>query len=148
MKISGNYKLDNVPQERAYALLQDPDVLVKCMPGADEMVKTGEDEYQIKMKLLIASLSGKFDGKVKLTEPNPPHSFRMRVDGNGKIGWMKGEGVINLSADGVGTNLAYDGDVQLGGTIAAVGQRLVDTTSRMMLKRFFDKLSEIAQTVS
>ena len=66
------------------------------MPGADQMVKTGEDEYQIKMKLLIASLSGKFEGKVKLTEPNPPHSFRMRVDGNGKIGFMKGEGVIDL----------------------------------------------------
>ena len=57
----------------------------------------------------------------------------------------EGEGAINLTPDGAGTNLAYDGDVQLGGTIAAVGQRLVDTTSRMMLKRFFDKLQEIAK---
>jgi carbon monoxide dehydrogenase subunit G len=145
MKISGTYKLDNTTPERAYALLQDPDVLARCMPGAEAMVKTGEGEYEIKMKLLIASLSGKFDGKVKLTEPNPPHSFHMRVDGTGKIGFMKGEGAINLTPDGTGTNLAYDGDVQLGGTIAAVGQRLVDTTSRMMLKRFFDKLSEIAK---
>ena len=91
MKISGAYRLDDITPERAYSLLQDPDVLAKCMPGCDEMVKTGDDEYQIKMKLLIASLSGKFDGKVKLTDPNPPSSFRMRVDGNGKIGWMKGK---------------------------------------------------------
>lgn len=144
MKISGTYKLENATPEKAYALLQDPGVLAKCMPGAEEMVKTGDDEYQIKMKLLIASLSGKFDGKVKLSDPNPPNSFRMRVDGNGKVGWMKGEGTINLSPEGTATNLAYDGDVHLGGTIAAVGQRLVDTTSRMMLKRFFDKLQEIA----
>ena len=98
MKISGTYKLDNTTPERAYALLQDPDVLARCMPGAEAMVKTGEGEYEIKMKLLIASLSGKFDGKVKLTEPNPPHSFHMRVDGTGKIGFMKGEGAINRSS--------------------------------------------------
>lgn len=143
MKISGTYRLETTP-EHAYALLQDPEVLARCMPGCDEMVKTGEGEYKIRMKLLIASLSGLFEGKVKLTDPDPPRSFRMRVDGSGKVGFMKGEGLITLSPDGSGTQLAYDGDVQLGGTIAAVGQRLVDTTSRMMLKRFFDKLAEIA----
>jgi carbon monoxide dehydrogenase subunit G len=58
---------------------------------------------------------------------------------------MKGEGAIALSPIESGTQISYEGDVQLGGTIAAVGQRLVDTTSRMMLKRFFDKLSEIAK---
>jgi carbon monoxide dehydrogenase subunit G len=145
MKVSGTYQLDTTP-ERAYALLQDPEVLAKCMPGCDQMVKTGEDEYTMKMKMLIASVSGQFEGKVKLTEPNPPHSFRMHVDGSGKIGFMKGEGAIALAPKDSGTELTYDGDVRLGGTIAAVGQRLVDTTSRMMLKRFFDKLSEIIRT--
>jgi carbon monoxide dehydrogenase subunit G len=145
MKISGTYQLETTP-ERAYALLQDPEVLAKCMPGCDQMIKTGEDEYSMKMKMLIASVSGQFEGKVKLSEPNPPHSFRMRVDGAGKIGFVKGDGAIVLTPAGTGTQIAYEGDVQLGGTIAAVGQRLVDTTSRMMLKRFFDKLSEIAKS--
>lgn len=147
MKIAGTYKLDT-SQERAYELLQDPDVLARCMPGCDSMVKTGQDEYAMRMKLLIASLSGQFEGKVKLTDHEPPNRFRMRVDGSGKIGFMKGEGLIVLSPDGDGTLLTYDGDVQLGGTMAAVGQRLVDTTSRMMLKRFFDKLSQEAKTTS
>lgn len=144
MKISGTYKLAAPPQ-RVYELLQDPDVLARCTPGCDKLIKTGEGEYDMRMKLLIASLSGLFEGKIKLTDPEPPHRFRIRVDGSGKVGFMKGEGLISLTPDGAGTLLAYEGDVQLGGTIGAVGQRLVDTTSRMMLKRFFDKLSEISE---
>jgi uncharacterized protein len=147
MKIAGTYKLDTPPQ-RAYDLLQDPAVLARCMPGCDSMEKTGEDEYAMRMKLLVASLSGNFEGKVKLMDKEPPHRFRMRVDGSGKIGFMKGEGAIALSPDGEGTLLTYDGDVNLGGTMAAVGQRLVDTTSKMMLKRFFEKLSQEAKGTS
>lgn len=147
MKLSGTYKL-GTPQQRAYELLQDPEVLARCMPGCDKLEKTGEDEYAMRMKLLVASLSGLFEGKVKLTDKEPPDRFRMRVDGSGKIGFMKGEGVIALSPDGDGTLLTYEGDVNLGGTMAAVGQRLVDTTSKMMLKRFFEKLSQEAKAAS
>lgn len=148
MKISGTYTLENTPPERAFDLLQDPEVLSKCIPGADSLVKTGEGEYTMRMKLLIASLSGQFEGKVKLQDLDPPRQFRMRVEGTGKIGFLKGEGLIKLTPEGTGTLLNYEGDVQLGGTLAAVGQRLVDTTSKMMLKRFFDKLSQVAQTPS
>ena len=144
MKIAGSYKLAAASPDRTYALLQDPDVLARCMPGCDSLVKTGEDEYQMRMKLLIASLSGQFEGKVKLTDHDPPNQFRMRVDGSGKVGFVKGEGLITLSPDGPGTLLTYDGDAQLGGTMAAVGQRMIDTTSKMMLKRFFDNLSKVA----
>jgi hypothetical protein len=147
MKITGTYKLE-APQERAYDLLQDPEVLARCMPGCDSLVKTGEDEYSMRMKLLVASLNGLFDGKVKLADQERPNRFRMHVNGSGKVGFMKGEGVIALSPEGEGTLLSYDGDVQLGGSLAAVGQRMVDTTSKMMLKRFFDKLSQEAKTTS
>ena len=145
MKLSGTYTLD-APQDRTFALLQDPEVLAQCMPGCDRLEKTGEGEYEMRMKLLIASLSGLFDGKVRLTDSEPPERFRMHVDGNGKIGFMKGDGVIALAPAEKGTEIRYEGEVQLGGTIAAVGQRLVDTTSKMILKRFFDKLSTIART--
>lgn len=144
MKLSGTYQVD-APPERVWALLQDPAILSQCMPGADQLVKTGENEYQMKMKLLISSISGSFEGKVKLTDQEPPHRYRMLVEGSGKIGHMKGEGAIALAPKDAGTQLNYDGDVQLGGTIAAIGSRLVDTTSKMMLKRFFDKLNSIAK---
>ncbi len=141
MKIAGKYPLD-VPQERAYALLQDPDVLARCMPGCDALVKTGDGEYQMRMKLMLASMSGLFEGKIYLTDQNPPDSFRMRVEGKGKVGFMNGTGLVTLTPGEVN----YDGDVNIGGAIAAVGQRLIDTTSKMMIKRFFDKLSEIARS--
>jgi carbon monoxide dehydrogenase subunit G len=143
LKVSGAYQLP-VSRERAYELLQDPDVLARAMPGCDGLEKIGENEYAMKMKLAMATVSGLFAGKVTIADQNPPQSFRLVVEGSGKIGFMKGEGKLDLVPSESGTTISYDGDVQVGGTIAAVGQRLLDTTSRMMIKRFFDKLGEIA----
>ena len=111
------------------------------MPGCEELVKIGEDEYSMKMKMAMASLSGAFDGKVRITEQSPPNSFKLAVEGTGKIGFMKGQGVLTFTAKDQGTEVSYEGDVQVGGTIAAVGQRLIDATSKMMIKRFFDKVA-------
>jgi carbon monoxide dehydrogenase subunit G len=141
LKISGAYTLPVEP-DRAYVLLQDPEILGKCMPGCDSLVRTAEHEYQMKMKMVIASLSGNFDGRVRIADHVPPTSFRLIVEGSGKIGFLKGNGLLHLSAaPGGGTEVRYEGDASVGGTIAAVGQRLVDTTARMMIKRFFDKLA-------
>jgi len=140
MKVSGAYPL-GVPQERAYALLQDPVVLAKCMPGCEGLDKIAENEYAMRMKMVLASISGQFTGKVKIGEPNPPNSFRLIVEGAGKIGFMKGDGFLTLTPEGTGTSVQFDGDVQVGGTMASVGQRLLDTTARMLIKRFFDKLA-------
>jgi carbon monoxide dehydrogenase subunit G len=101
----------------------------------------GEHEYHMKMKMVLASISGLFDGKVRITDQNAPTSFRLIVDGTGKIGFMRGDGLLTLTAVESGTNVQYDGTVEVGGTIAAVGQRLLDATAKMIIKRFFDKLS-------
>jgi len=140
VKIVGAYRIA-VPPDRIYMLLQDPEVLGKSMPGCDALERIGDGEYHMKMKMALASISGLFDGKVRIADQNPPTSFRLSVDGAGKIGFMKGDGLLTLSAVDGGTNVAYDGTVEVGGTIAAVGQRLIDTTAKMIIKRFFDKLS-------
>jgi carbon monoxide dehydrogenase subunit G len=121
--------------------MQDPDVLARAIPGCENLEKSGDGEYRIKMKMALASLSGAFDGKVRLTDSVPPVSFRMIVEGSGKIGFMKGEGLLSLAPKDDGTEVSFDGDVRIGGTIAAVGQRLIDTTARMLIKRFFEKLA-------
>lgn len=131
------------PPERAYAMLLDPAVLAKAIPGCESLEKIGEDEYKMKMKMALAAVSGAFDGKVKITDKNPPSSFRMEVEGAGKIGFVKGGGVLTLAPAAEGTTVTFDGDVQVGGTIAAVGQRLIDTTAKMMIKKFFDRLAEV-----
>jgi uncharacterized protein len=130
------------PRERAYALLQDPSVLARCIPGCEGLDRIGENEYAMRMKMSLASISGKFEGKVRLTDTNPPDSFRMLVDGAGKIGFLKGDGVLTLAPQEGGAGIVFSGEVQVGGTIANVGQRLVETTARMLIKRFFDNLAK------
>jgi carbon monoxide dehydrogenase subunit G len=121
--------------------MQDPVVLAACMPGCESLDTIGEDEYRMKMKMAMASLSGAFDGKVWIADKNPPNSFRLIVEGSGKLGFLKGAGLLHFAPSAEGTNVAYEGDVQVGGTIAAVGQRLIDGTAKMMIKKFFEKLA-------
>jgi carbon monoxide dehydrogenase subunit G len=140
VKISGTYTLP-LAQERAYAVMQNPEMLARAIPGCESLEKVGPDEYRMKMKMALASLSGAFEGKVRITEQTPPNSFRLVVEGTGRIGFVKGDGLLNLTpAEGGGTEVAYEGDAQVGGTIAAVGQRLIDGTAKTMIKKFFDKL--------
>ena len=140
MKIAGEYLIP-LPPERAYTILQDPDVLARAMPGCEALERIGENEYHMKMKMVLASMSGLFDGKVRIAEPEPFTRFRLLVDGSGKIGFMKGDGLLTLTPVDGGTSVGYDGSVEVGGTIAGVGQRLLDTTSKMLIKRFFKKLA-------
>ena len=143
MKIAGAHVVP-FPPEQAYALLQDPVALAKAMPGCDALERIGDGEYHMKMKMMLASMSGLFDGKVRIADPNPFSHFRLVVDGAGKIGFLKGDGLLTLSPVDGGTNVEYDGSVEIGGTIAAVGQRLLDTTARMIIRRFFETLSKEA----
>ncbi len=140
MKISGSAQLP-FPVERTWELMQDPVVLARAIPGCEGLDRTGEGEYRMKMKMMLASFSGAFEGKVRLADLQAPSSFRMVVEGSGKIGFMKGDGALRLTAKDGGTEVSYEGDAQIGGTMAAVGQRLIDTTAKMLIKRFFEKIA-------
>lgn len=147
MRISGSYSLP-LPQERAYQLLQDPEVLAKAMPGCERLEKIAENEYRMKMKIVLASLAGNFDSKVKIADQTPPSSFRLLVEGSGRPGFLRGDGLLRLAPSSAGTEVSYDGEVQVGGTIAAVGQRLLDGTAKMLIRKFFEALSQAAAAAS
>ena len=140
MKIAGSYQLA-MPPDQAFAMLQDPVVLARAMPGCESLEKIGDGEYAMKMKMVLAAVSGRFEGKVRIADSDPPRQFRLIVEGSGKIGFMKGDGLLTLSPAEAGANVAYDGEVHVGGTIASVGQRLIDSTSKMLIKRFFENLT-------
>ena len=140
MKISGASRVA-MPRDRAYALLQDPAVLARCMPGCEGLDKIAENEYAMRMKMVLAAVSGRFEGKVRISEAIAPEQFHLHVDGSGKIGFMKGDGLLKLTETEGATDVAYEGEVSVGGTIASVGQRLIDSTAKMLIKRFFDKLA-------
>jgi len=124
--------------------MQDPEILARAIPGCESLEKIGPDEYRMKMKMALASLSGAFEGKVRITEQTPPESFRLVVEGSGRVGFVKGDGLLKLRPVESGAEVSYEGEAQVGGTMAAVGQRLIDGTAKMMIKKFFDKLAAVA----
>lgn len=126
-------------------MMQDPAILAKAIPGCGALEKTGEGEYKLKLKVILASLGGDFEGQVRLTDPHPPSSFRMLVEGTGKLGFLKGEGTLKLAAVPEGTEAGYDGDVQIGGKMAGVGNRMIDATAKLLIKRFFHKIGKLAK---
>jgi len=111
------------------------------MPGCDHLDRIGDDEYEMKMKVAISSVKGLFGGKVRLADQSPPDSFRLLVEGSGKVGFLKGEGLLTLAPGDTVTEVTYEGDVQVGGMIAGVGQRLLDVTAKLIIKRFFEKFT-------
>ena len=146
MRIEGSYSLPGTP-ETVYASLVDPVLLADCLPGCQQLVAAGEGVYNMKMKIALAALSGDFVGRIAVEDPVPPTSYRLRVEGTGRIGFLNGLGELRLTpGDNNTTLVSYHGDVNTGGTIAAVGQRLLDTTARMMIRRFFDKLESLLRT--
>lgn len=142
MKIEGEYKFA-APRQKVWNALLDPEILAGTLPGCEALERAGPDEYKMKMKLAMAGVQGLFDGSVKLTDQQPPDSYRLEVKGSGKIGFVNGAGRLELAdAEDESTLVRYSGDVKVGGMIAAVGQRLMDMTAKMMIKSFFVSLGK------
>jgi carbon monoxide dehydrogenase subunit G len=101
------------------------------------MEATGPDQYRVTLTVGIAAVKGKYAGSVTLSEKEPPQRFKMQVEGKGTGGFMQGAGLLELSEDPAGTKVTYQGDVQVGGPIASVGQRLLDGAAKMIVGQFF-----------
>ncbi|MHB8539866.1 MAG: CoxG family protein [Candidatus Acidiferrales bacterium] len=137
MKVQGTASLP-AKREDVWDLLTDPDRLAKCLPGAERLEPDGPDRYKVAMKFGIAAFSGKFQGSVELAEKKPPESLKMRVEGRGVPGFMKGEGTISLREKSGATEVKYEGEAQVGGVIASVGQRMIEAASKKIMQQFFD----------
>jgi uncharacterized protein len=144
MKIEGTHEL-RAPRERVYAALLDPTVLARCIPGCERLEETGAHTYAATLRTGVGAIKGLFTGNVRLEELRPPEHYRLVVDGKGQAGFLKGAGALALSEhDGV-TVIKYVGDVQVGGTIASVGQRMIQGAAKMMAAQFFTALEAEAQ---
>jgi uncharacterized protein len=145
MKIEGTHQLQ-APRARVYECLTDPQVLQRCIPGCERLEKTGENSYAAAIRAGVGTIKGVFAGTVKLDDMRPPEHYRIVVEGKGTPGFMKGTGVLDLAAQGETTTIKYTGDLQVGGTIASVGQRMIQGTAKMMASQFFLALEAEAKT--
>jgi carbon monoxide dehydrogenase subunit G len=142
MKIEGTREIP-APRDKVWAAFLDPAVLSKAIPGCDALEEVGPGEYKAVMKIGVGAIKGTFEGKVRLTDLQPPDRYRMLVEGKGGPGFVRGEATMSLSDAAEGTQVAYDADVQVGGLIASVGQRMLGGVSKMMLDQFFGRMTEL-----
>ncbi len=139
MNIEATYEM-KAPRERVYAALIDPEVLRHAIPGCESLEKTGDGLYTATMKAGIGAIKGTFKGEVRLEDMRPPEHYRIVVQGKGAMGFAKGSADFDLEDKDGGTLIRYSGEMQIGGSIAGVGQRMVQGAAKMMASQFFVKL--------
>lgn len=143
MKVSGSATVRGHIDE-VWARLRDPQVLVRTIPGCQRLETTGEDEYRMTVTAGVASIKGTYLGTVRLTDPEPPHSFVLRASGAGNPGTVDTTVTVSLaSEDGGSTRLEYDADAVVGGTIAGVGQRMLSSAAKRTAGEFFSNVDAV-----
>ena len=141
MKLTGDYIFE-ASRDLVWDALNDPTVLAKIMPGCEKLEQTGDNEYEGVLKIKVGPVQGAFQGKIKLSEINAPSSYKMQVDGQGAPGFVKGVGSVQLTEQEGKTVMHYDGDAQVGGRIASVGQRLIESSAKSITNQSLDGLHQ------
>jgi len=145
MKLSGSYQI-NLPKEKVWEALNDPEILKQAIPGCEEFIKNSETEFTAKATNKIGPFNASFTGDVELKDLNPPNSYKITGSGNSPVGFASGEASVKLKDENGGTKLIYEVEANVGGKIAQVGARLIDMTAKKMADIFFGKFSELITT--
>lgn len=139
MKLSGEQILP-APRQRVWDLFNDPQRLSRLIPGCEKLEQLAPDEFAGTVNVGIAAVKGVYSGKLKLDEIRAPEHYKMIVDGKGKQGFMRGSGILDLApkdGDSNQTVVKYAGDIQIGGPLVQVGQRVIDSAAKMLMGQFF-----------
>ena len=144
MEMSGEYRIP-APREKVWAALNDPAILKACIPGCESLDMASPTEMTAKVVAKIGPVKATFTGKVHLNDIVPPESYTISGEGQGGVaGFAKGGAEVKLTPDGAGTLLVYHAKAQIGGKLAQLGARLIDSTAKMMADQFFAKFAELA----
>lgn len=145
MKITGQYTID-APRDQVWAALNDLEVLARVVPGCQRLEQVGEHEFEGTLKIGIQAIKGTYHGRIRLEDIRPPEHYKLVASGKGSNGVVDGTGGVDLTEQGGQTLLSYGGEAKIGGTLASVGQRLIEGTARQLINQSLKALSEqIAQ---
>lgn len=139
MKLQGEH-LFPVDRERLWAALLDPTLLQRVLPGCEPLESTGERRWKTAMALAVGPVQGRFQGNLELSDLVAPESYRLKLDGSGPAGFLRGSGTVRLATEGSSTRLSYEVDAQVGGKVASVGQRLVESSARALARQGLEGL--------
>ena len=139
MKVEGTFTID-AEREKVWDMLMSPDTLAGCIPGCESFEPVDDDTYNVKMRVGVAAVRGNYTGSVSIADRQHLESYRMVVQGRGRGGSVRGEGLLTFTDIEGGTQVGVVGDAQVTGVVARVGQRLMGNASRMLMNQFFNCL--------
>lgn len=142
MDMNGSHRIP-AKREAVWEALNDPEILKECIPGCESLEKTSDTEMTAAVTSKIGPVKAKFKGAVTLENINPPESYTISGEGKGGVaGFAKGSADVRLTEEGDETLLSYEARAQVGGKLAQLGSRLIDSTAKKMAEDFFSKFSE------
>ena len=142
MKIEGEYNFD-APRQEVWNTVRDPDELMKALPGTQSFKQVSDSEYEGSINLRVGPVNGTFAGKLTVSDENPPESCTLTVEGKGAAGFIKGVGHVVLTEQGENKTLfKYTGELSIGGKLAGIGQRLMDSVGKSILSKGLETLNK------
>lgn len=140
MDIGGEETFD-VAIEPLWTALNDPAVLKACIPGCQDMIDEGGDRFRLVLNLKVAAVGGSFEGKISLSDKQPPAQCKVTVSGSGTLGHGEGAATFSLAPIPTGgTSMRYSGEGEIGGLVAGVGQRILKGVAKHLIGQFFKAL--------
>jgi hypothetical protein len=137
MEMTGEFRIP-APRQRVWEGLNDPEILKSSIPGCQTIEKLSDTEFTAKVVAQVGPVKANFAGKVTLSDLDPPQSYTIAGEGSGGVaGFAKGSAKVNLDEDGAATVLHYAVQAHVGGKLAQIGSRLIDSVARKMAENFF-----------
>ncbi|WP_151445764.1 SRPBCC family protein [Lacisediminimonas profundi] len=148
MEITGKQTIA-APRTAVWDALNDPAILKNCLPGCESVERVTPDEFKVVLAAAIGPLRAKFSGKLRIADANPPSTCTMVFEGQGgAVGFGKGSSTVTLEEVADGTELSYSAKAQVGGKLAQVGSRLIDSVAKKMSDDFFNAFKKQLQAVA
>jgi carbon monoxide dehydrogenase subunit G len=127
-----------------WAALNNPDILKQCIPGCESLEMQSPTDMTARVKLTIGPVTATFNGKLTLSDLDPPNGYRIAGEGSGGVaGYASGGATVRLADDGGGTLMRYDVKADVGGKLAQLGSRLIDSTAKKLADQFFERFTLI-----
>jgi hypothetical protein len=143
MDLTGEYRIP-APRDDVWRALNDPNILKQCIPGCESVEKLSDTEFTAKVVLRIGPMTAKFSGKGTLSNLDPPNGYTITGEGQGGVaGFGKGTADVKLTSDGNATVMHYKAAAQVGGKMAQLGARLIDSTTKKLADEFFGKFAQV-----
>jgi uncharacterized protein len=143
MEMTGE-QLIPVAQNEVWRGLNDPEVLKSCIKGCETIEKVSDIEFKVAMTAAVGPVKAKFTGKLVLSDVKPPNSYSIAFEGSGgAAGFAKGAAQVKLTPEGSGTKLSFTAKANVGGKLAQIGSRLIDSVAKMMADDFFTKFNAV-----